>query len=351
MPRSVAAAAAGPHAASSSSDVNVSLASRGSECRLRFRRMLASRLGVAAHVKALEGRMKTVSRDLRVDLLGRARQRPAAERSKPGLGVIVRGQTYRGLSRESFSIDARTQASRAEDQARCLRSIIQQLVEPYERGGHRVDVFLTVYYDLGGKLEDLLMPFGSRIASLTTVQTHTSTQLLPLLASVKAYLSWCHTHSERHDAVVVTRFDVLLKTDLRELMGDATAIDGFRLLWKEAGGHWRHHSDPRTSMRAFTTEPRFDWRRGNPRAPDALIAFPQAYTRCFLASVSADSPTPFAMASPPRLLSSALASSPQLSPSLAASGAQRVLSAEERIATARLHAQYGARAPQGAATL
>ena len=29
---------------------------------------------------------------------------------------------------------------------------------------------------------------------------------------------------------------------------------------------------------------RRDWRHGNPRAPDALLAFPFAYTRCFLAS-------------------------------------------------------------------
>ena len=53
------------------------------------------------------------------------------------------------------------------------------------------------------------------------------------------------------DAVVVTRFDVYLKADLHSLLGDAATIDGFRLLWREAGGHWRHHSDHATSKKTF----------------------------------------------------------------------------------------------------
>ena len=134
-------------------------------------------------------------------------------------------------------------------------------------------------------MESLLAAFGQRVVSVTRVHGTTSTQLLPLGAAVRAFLAWCKQHRpEGYHAVVVTRFDVLIKTDLHALMGDAHLMDGFRLLWREAGGHWRHHSDARTSAKTFLTAPRMDWRASNPRAPDALIAFPYAYTRCFLAS-------------------------------------------------------------------
>ena len=53
----------------------------------------------------------------------------------------------------------------------------------------------------------------------------------------------------------------------------------------EAGGHWRHHSQREATDRTFRTRGRQDWRKSNPRAPDAIIVFPFAYTSCFLGSL------------------------------------------------------------------
>ena len=105
------------------------------------------------------------------------------------------------------------------------------------------------------------------------LERSTPSQLLPLAASVRAFLAWCTAHRQSYTAVVVTRFDVYLKTDMHSLLGSAQSVDGFRLLWREAGGHWRHHSDPSTAERTFSTKPWRDWRRQNPRAPDAVVAF------------------------------------------------------------------------------
>ena len=105
-----------------------------------------------------------------------------------------------------------------------------------------------MYKDLGGPLSTLLQPLGARVATLSTVQQRTTvTQLLPLGDAVRAFLAQRRAHEQSYDAVVVTRFDLYLKTDLHSLLGDATSIDGLRLLWRESGGHWRHHSDSRTS--------------------------------------------------------------------------------------------------------
>jgi len=209
------------------SAVNSTLDARARECVLRYERMLLQKPGVAKHLKELEATVTTSTREM-----WQRRSRPSDRR--PSLAVLIRGQTYRGHMRETFHIDGDTH-SRAEAQRRCTRSLMERLVLPYERRGHRVDVFFTVYRELGGSLAALLAPFGARVAAVTTVeQRTTATQLLPLGAAVRAFLSWCAAHGESYTAVVVTRFDLLLKTSLRDLMGDASAIDGFRLLWREA---------------------------------------------------------------------------------------------------------------------
>jgi len=148
-----------------------------------------------------------------------------------------------------------------------------------------VDVFLTTYKAVGGPIEGLTLPLGKRVVSITKVQQATTpTQLLPLGAAVDAFLAWCEAHSSAYAAVVVSRFDLYLKVDMHALLGDASTIDGFRFLWREAGGHWRYHSDRATTNRTFNTDRR-DWRRSNLRAPDALLAFPYAYTSCFRSAV------------------------------------------------------------------
>ena len=38
-------------------------------------------------------------------------------------------------------------------------------------------------------------------------------------------------------------------------MGDAKLVDGFRLLWREAGGHWRHHKSPLAVAEEAEPEP------------------------------------------------------------------------------------------------
>ena len=284
-------------AASASSFNATTLRGRNRQCRQNFARMLQQRRGVADHVKKLEAAVETLTDDYwnkGFDRRG-AKKRSQQQQSKlksAALAVLIRGQTYRGNLRDSFHVDRSSAQSRTQAQQLCLESLMTKLIEPYEATGHRVDAFLTVYKDLGGPLSTLLQPLGARVATLSTVQQRTTvTQLLPLGDAVRAFLAWCRAHEQSYDAVVVTRFDLYLKTDLHSLLGDATSIDGFRLLWRESGGHWRHHSDSRTSRMTFKTGPSTrsdrapDWRNGNPRAPDALLAFPYAYTRCFLSSV------------------------------------------------------------------
>ena len=179
--------------------------------------MLLQRPGVAAHVRALEAAVTSVSRDV----ASTRSRRTARLQTQPlhSLAVLVRGQAYRGNMRETFAIDRTSEKSRVADQLRCVRSLVEQLIEPYERRGHRVDVFLTVYRELGGSLETLVQSFGQRVVSITTVQQRsTPTQLLPLGVAMRAFLAWCHQHGEAYTAVVVTRFDVLLKTNLHQLM-------------------------------------------------------------------------------------------------------------------------------------
>lgn len=250
---------------------------RGRQCKQRYDAELARRHGVQSHVEALEGAVTTESISVRRSgVTKRAKQRAGAKT----LAVLLRGQAFRGNSRDTFRINAGAQQLRAETQALCLDSLLKRLIEPYERTGHHVDVFLTVYKLLGGPINSLIEPLGTRVVQLTTVQQRTTpTQLLPLGAAVRAFLAWCARRGETYSAVVVTRFDLYLKADLHGLMGDAVKIDGFRFLWREAGGHWRHHSERAASDKTFSD------RHKNPRAPDALLAFPFAYTRCFLAAV------------------------------------------------------------------
>lgn len=259
-----------------------SFVNRDLACQQNMQRMMSARIGVTEHVRSLEAAMQTFTESVRQPSPGQ--RADSTSLPQPSIAVLVRGQTYRGVMRETFRIDGMGRVRKAA-QRDCLRSLVQHIFEPYERHGHVVDVFLTVYKDLGGPMDELLAPFGDRVATITTVVGRTSTQLLPLGAAVREFLSWCRRYKpEGYEAVVVTRFDVLIKTDIHALLGDARLVDGFRLLWREAGGHWRHHSDSRTSARTFMTHSRLDWRRGNPRAPDALLAFPYAYTGCFLAS-------------------------------------------------------------------
>ena len=251
---------------------------RGRQCAERYDKMLARRRGVQAHVEALEAAVTAESKTMDMPQL---QQQPVSR----AIAVLIRGQAFRGVARDTFNVDARSERARIASQELCLLSLKRRLLEPYERSGHRADLFLTVYKRLGGPMKALLEPLGARVVSLTTVhQSWTSSQLLPLGVAVRAFLAWCAEHGAGYAAVVVTRFDLYLKADLHQLLGDATAIDGFRFLFRESGGHWRHHSEREASNRTFAMSGGSSWKR-NPRAPDALLAFPFAYTRCFLGSV------------------------------------------------------------------
>ena len=252
------------------------LRSRGRECVLRYDRMLSARRGVEEHVRVLEAAVTSESSTIRVP--PRLKQQSVAK----ALAVLLRGQAFRGVARDTAFVDPHTLQARSAAQAMCLRSLVQRLIEPYERAGHRVDLFLTVYKHLGGPMRRLLEPLGERVVSVTTVhQRWTPSQLLPLAIAVRAFLAWSAEHSAGYAAVVITRFDLYLKPDMHALLGDATGIDGFRFLFRESGGHWRHHSERDATNRTFAMDSRHSWRR-NPRAPDAMLAFPFAYTRCFL---------------------------------------------------------------------
>ena len=249
---------------------------RGRQCAHRYDQMLERRWGVKGHVELLEAAVTAESTSPATQL----NAHPAGQ----SLAVLLRGQAFRGSSRETFSVDSRLE-TRLEAQRRCLISLQQHLLEPFERSGHRVDVFLTVYRRLGGPMEELLNPLGTRVVSVTTVQqASTPSQLLPLGVAVRAFLAWCAEHGAGYAAVVVTRFDLYLKVDMHRLLGDASSIDGFRFLFRESGGHWRHHSQREATNRTFEISMRSDWRR-NLRVPDAMLAFPFAYTRCFLGAV------------------------------------------------------------------
>ena len=259
---------------------DASLEARGKVCRQRYETFISRRPGVRAHVERLEAEVTVQSTSLsHAGAVGA--ETPVTKK----LAVLVRGQAYRGYNRDSFHIDSRVRQTREKAQARCLHSLMQRLILPYERRGHRVDVFLTTYKAVGGPIEGLTLPLGKRVVSITKVQQATTpTQLLPLGAAVDAFIAWCEAHSSAYAAVVVSRFDLYLKVDMHALLGDASIIDGFRFLWREAGGHWRYHSDRATTNRTFDTDRR-DWRRSNLRAPDALLAFPFAYTSCFRSAV------------------------------------------------------------------
>ena len=287
----------------------LALASRGRECSLRYEYMLERRSGVREHVERLETSVAVESISTLVE--GTREKRPVARM----LAVLVRGQAFRGIARDTFETRLRSQSAkhqRVEAQATCLSSLRQRLIDPYEAGGHRVDVFLTTYKALGGPMKALLAPLGRRVVSITTILSPTPTQLLPLGVALKAFVAWCSAHGQRYAAVVVTRFDLFLKTNLQALLGDADKIDGFRFLWREAGGDWRQYTNRRAANRRFATglrRPenatgrsrdghaaagpagagglvhRTDWRRGNRRIPDALLAFPFAYASCFQSAV------------------------------------------------------------------
>ena len=255
-----------------------SLRARGRECVRRYDRMLKLRRGVYDHVVRLENAVTTTTEVIRTPS-GMKRHSPATS-----LAVLLRGQAFRSIGRETFHIEQGTLPKRVAAQMMCLRSLRDKLFVPFELAGHRVDVFLTLYKHLSGPLEVLMEPLRSRVVSVTTVQQFsTPSQLLSLGAAIRAFLSWCTTHDATYSAVVVTRFDVYLKANMHALMGDSRKIDGFRFLFREAGGHWRHHSMRAATNRTFAMGVG-GWKT-NSRAPDALLAFPFSYTRCFLGAV------------------------------------------------------------------
>ena len=221
---------------------------------------------------------------------------PPAEKPVPWaearstLAVLVRGQTYRGQTRESFTLirEPTSASERYASQAKCARSLVEHLIEPFERAGHAVSVFLTIFASVWGDRSALVGAFAPRVVSVSTLQHNsTASQILSTAMAVRDHLAWCERYHRSFDAVVVTRFDAFFKSSLHALLGDASAIDGMRFLWRETGGHWRHHANPNTVKATFATAHPItgrgtDWRKDNFRVPDALLAFPGGLTRCFV---------------------------------------------------------------------
>ena len=278
--------------------VEVDARTRDALCVDEYNRSMAQR-GVAKKADAViySTRARAVWRPMQ----------PLLPSASGRLAVLVRGQTYRGNARASFAINAASSASRNEAQLRCIRSLVELVVEPYEVTGHGVGIFLTLYEALGGTFSGLLSTFGSRVLSINVIQANsTQTQLATIACALQDFISWCTAHPMVHfDAVVITRFDLYLKANLFPLLGPARAVDGIRLLWREVGGHWRNHASPRTVNGTFRIFPRRsggimqngrlrpslhedDWRRKTKRAPDALIGFTASLTRCFYAAVRSE---------------------------------------------------------------
>lgn len=192
--------------------------------------------------------------------------------------------------RESFNIDKEVGVDRDGAQVKCARSIVEQIIVPYERAGHRVSVFLTMYAAAWGNRSALIDAFAPRVASVNTLQhASTASQILPLAAALTDLIGWTERFRTSFDAVVVTRFDAYFKSSLLELMGGAASVSGLWLLWRETGGHWRQHANPwvvnatfKTASVHYPSFPRgFDWRRKNIRVPDVLLGFPAGLSRCF----------------------------------------------------------------------
>lgn len=272
---------------------STALAARDAYC-VRYYKQLISRRGTTDNVSRLVSALNTSS------IWWPPTRRTGNGNAVLGrLAVVVRGQAYRGRMRQTFSIDAaRDPADSERDaaQARCTRSIVEHIVEPFERSGHTVRLFLTLYEMTRGSRERLIAAYGAaRVASVQTLHhKSTASQILPVAAALADHLRWCRSHAESFDAVILTRHDIYLKADLYGLLGAANRIFGVRFLWHETGGHWRHHANPAIVRQTFQVPPSScrqhcrDWRKVNARTPDALVGFAGALTNCLLHAALAE---------------------------------------------------------------
>jgi hypothetical protein len=214
----------------------------------------------------------------------------------------LRGGSFRGATSD-------TREEKIAAQIECCRSVERHIVRPYVDAGTRVSVFLTLYdSDVrdASALRELQRPFDGRVAAVTTLASKWAEQLLSTVAAIDALLQHCKSHADVFDAVVVTRFDMRFKADLRPMLGaDLRAMDGVRFLWHEHGSSWRHAWSPTSDTVASATEVQIKqwatltakmvrsrqrtfvgrgWRR-DLRTSDTLHAFGYGYTRCFLGAL------------------------------------------------------------------
>ncbi|KAL1514606.1 hypothetical protein AB1Y20_003700 [Prymnesium parvum] len=211
---------------------------------------------------------------------------PRATPEAPRVALLVSGQAYRGRAREAASYSTHTLrepiASRRRAQALAAASLMAKVVLPFEAAGHHVDLFLTLYNTLPpSHREELLSFYRGRVKAITTVRERGSSQLVTLAQSLKTFLDLCAANHLHYEAVIVTRFDLYLKQSIPALLGgDARAVDGFRFLWRESSGHWRHSA----RGRALT------FRRALPYA-QLLPAALRQDARCGAAGVAAQAST------------------------------------------------------------
>ena len=162
-----------------------------------------------------------------------------------GLAVLLRGGAYRGSADVQMS-------ERFAAQHACSRSVMRRLVRPYADAGVRVHIFIAVYDNLNSTtIAHLTAPYASHLAGVIRLAASASEQVTATANALRSFLVHCEEAAETYDAVVLTRFDLHFKADLRPLLGEElSSIHGVRFLWRELedGTRWRLIWKPSDAM-------------------------------------------------------------------------------------------------------
>ena len=197
------------------------------------------------------------------------------------------------LSRQSLAVVLRGEFRLRA--TRCADSIRMQLLQPAAAAGVEADVFLVTYEGdrkAGGGINVALLravqeSYGDWLAHVALVPANGSTQLSSVAAALRVAL-----HSRRrdiYDAVLVTRHDLIFKSNLHallvnaRLLGPRTVSTGFRFLWREAFADVRSRGLDALFRKA-------NWREDRTtsvaaRVGDAVHAFSFDLLHCFLGTL------------------------------------------------------------------
>lgn len=229
-----------------------------------------------------------------------------------GLAIVLRGGAFRGAGGNELINEARRSA-----QIECSASIHRELILPLVGAGIRVHVFVTVYdTDVADpeRFSELIMPFASHVAAITTLNTSSgkyAEQLTSAVHAIDAMSTFCAARGEAYDSVLLTRYDMRFKLSALRLLGVESSpsgsrirMDGIRFLWHEIGPAWRFIWSPSPREVAKATPAKLDewqkvfsrmtiardrmfrseWKRID-RTADTMHAFGFGFTRCFRAAI------------------------------------------------------------------